>query len=55
MTTIQKQLSRKIGNKEYAKYVLVIPPKIIKEAGLKEGTDVIFSIEGKKLCVEAKK
>ena len=27
---LQKQLSRKVGNKEYAKYVIVVPPKTIE-------------------------
>ena len=30
MVRLQKQLSRKVGNTEYAKYVVVIPPKLIK-------------------------
>ena len=30
MVKLQKQLSRKVGNTEYAKYVVVIPPKLIK-------------------------
>ena len=40
---LQKQLSRKIGDKEYAKWVLVIPPEIIEKAKLKEGQE--FSIK----------
>ena len=34
---IQKQLGKKVGNKIYPKYVIVIPPEIIEESGLKEG------------------
>ena len=40
MVQIQKQLSRKVGDKEYIKYVLVIPPKNVKEAGFKEGQEL---------------
>ena len=34
---LQKQLSRKVGNKEYPKWVITIPPKQIRSLGWKEG------------------
>lgn len=34
---LQKQLSKKRGDKIYDKYVVVLPPLVIKEASLKEG------------------
>ena len=34
---LQKQLSRKVGNKEYPKWVITIPPKQIKALGWSEG------------------
>ena len=34
---LQKQLSRKVGNKEYAKWVITIPPKQIRVLGWEEG------------------
>lgn len=34
---LQKQLSRKVGNKEYPKWVIAIPPKQIATLGWKEG------------------
>jgi bifunctional DNA-binding transcriptional regulator/antitoxin component of YhaV-PrlF toxin-antitoxin module len=37
---IQKQLSKKRGDKIYHKYVIVLPENIIKEAKLKEGDDL---------------
>jgi|TARA_Y100000310_G_scaffold270220_1_gene283897 bifunctional DNA-binding transcriptional regulator/antitoxin component of YhaV-PrlF toxin-antitoxin module len=40
---IQKQLSKKTENKIYNKYVVVLPEKLIKESGLKEGEDIIGS------------
>lgn len=43
---LQKQLSRKTEDKVYDKWVIVIPPKKIKEAGLKEGDE--FRIEARK-------
>ena len=37
---LQKQLSRKIGGKEYPKYVVTIPPKDIEKLGWKEGIEL---------------
>ena len=34
---LQKQLSRKVNNKEYQKWVVAIPPKQISELQWKEG------------------
>jgi antitoxin component of MazEF toxin-antitoxin module len=51
---LQKQLSRKVGNKEYAKYVAVIPPKIVKEVRLKEGDELTMRVENKKIIIEKK-
>lgn len=49
---LQKQMSRKVGNTEYAKWVLVIPPKIIEEAKLKEGEELKATIKGEKIIIE---
>lgn len=49
---LQKQMSRKIGNTEYAKWVLVIPPKIVEEAKLKEGEELRAKVKGEKLIIE---
>ena len=40
MVKLQKQISRKKGNKEYYKYVITIPPEVIKEKGLKAGDEI---------------
>lgn len=34
---LQKQLSRRVGNKEYPKWVITIPPKQIKTLEWEEG------------------
>jgi len=34
---LQKQLSRKVGDKEYPKWVIIVPPKQIGNLGWKEG------------------
>jgi hypothetical protein len=48
---LQKQLSRKVGNKEYPKYVAVIPPKIVKEAKLKEGDELNIEVKKDKIII----
>lgn len=52
---LQKQLSRKVGNEEYAKWVVVIPPEKIKESGWKEGDELEIDIRGDKLLIKRKK
>ncbi len=49
---LQKQLSRKVGDKEYPKYMVVIPPKQIDELGWKEGDGLSGKVQGKKLVLE---
>ena len=51
---LQKQLSRKVGNKKYAKWVMVIPPKIIEEAKLKEGQEMEIDVKEGKIIIGKK-
>jgi bifunctional DNA-binding transcriptional regulator/antitoxin component of YhaV-PrlF toxin-antitoxin module len=51
---LQKQMSRKIGKTEYAKYVVVIPPKAVEELCWKEGEELEFIIKDKKLIIQVK-
>lgn len=37
---LQKQLSRKAQEKEYSKWVIVIPPSTVKKLGWKEGQEL---------------
>jgi len=37
---LQKRLSRKYKDKEYHKYILVVPEKEIKKSGFKEGEEL---------------
>ena len=48
---LQKQLSRKVGNVEYAKWVLVIPPNMIEELKWKEGQELEAEIKENKLLI----
>ena len=52
---LQKQLSKRIGDKEYAKYVTVIPPKVVKQARLKEGDELDIEFKDDKIIIEKKK
>ena len=49
---LQKQLSRKVGNTEYVKWVIVIPPETIKELEWKEGQGLETEIKDKKLTIK---
>ena len=49
---LQRQLSKKIGDKEYDKWVIVVKPKIIEELGWKGGQKLNGEIKGNKLVVE---
>lgn len=49
---LQKQLSRRIGDVKYAKYVIVIPPSIVKELKWKDGEELESEIKGNKLIIE---
>lgn len=37
---LQKRLNRKVGNKEYSKYLIVIPPEEVEKMGWKEGEEL---------------
>ena len=48
---LQKQLSRVVEDKEYAKWIIVIPPSTIDEIGWKEGEWLKEEIQGKNLLI----
>jgi len=47
-----KQFGRKYGDKNYFKYILVIPNKIIEKLGWKGGEDLEAEIKKDKLIIE---
>ena len=49
---LQKQLSRKVGDIEYAKWVLVIPPNMVEELKWKEGQELKTEIKEGNLIVK---
>lgn len=48
---LQSQVSRKVGDKEYKKFWIVIPQKIIKKLGFKAGDELKADVKGGKLVV----
>lgn len=48
---LQKQLSRKVGDKKYPKWVITIPPKQIKALGWKEGECLESEVNSRELLV----
>jgi antitoxin component of MazEF toxin-antitoxin module len=49
---LQKQLSRKVGEKKYTKWVIAIPPKQIEALGWNEGQSLESDIANKQLVVK---
>lgn len=52
---VQKRLNRKVGDKEYAKWEVDIPPAIIKAAGWKDGIDLDVEVKDQKVTLRPKK
>jgi formylmethanofuran dehydrogenase subunit D len=52
---LQKQLSRKVDEKEYPKYVITIPPSQVKNLQWKEGEELKAEIQDGKLIIMQKK
>ncbi|MGI9566699.1 MAG: AbrB/MazE/SpoVT family DNA-binding domain-containing protein [Nitrosopumilus sp.] len=48
---LQKRFNRKVGGKEYSKWILTIPPDIIDELKWTEGDELDISIRKGKLTV----
>jgi antitoxin component of MazEF toxin-antitoxin module len=52
---LQKQLSRKMRDKEYSKWVITIPPKRIEDLGWTEGEELDLTVRGEKLILAKRK
>jgi len=48
---LQKQLSRKVGNKEYPKWVVIVPPKHIEALEWNEGEYLESEVRNQELIV----
>ena len=51
---LQKQLSRRVGDTEYAKYVVVVPPKQIAELRWNDKDELDSEIKDGKLIIKRK-
>jgi len=51
---LQKQKTRKVGNKEYSKYVIIVPPDRVERLGWQEGEELTDQVQGKKLIISSK-
>lgn len=51
---IQKRFLRKYKDKDYYKYIINIPPMVLKEAGLKYGEELEIKTEKGKVILEKK-
>jgi AbrB family looped-hinge helix DNA binding protein len=51
---LQKQLSRKVADKKYPKYVITISPKYIEQLGWKEGTELEAKVRDGKVILYPK-
>jgi len=49
---LQKQLNRRLGGTEYAKWVIVLPPRIVEDLGWREGQEFKFQIDGRALRIK---
>lgn len=49
---LQRQTSRKYGDKEYAKYAVVIPENLIKDLDWKPGQELKAKVTKNKLVIE---
>ncbi|MFH0978319.1 MAG: hypothetical protein V1837_03370 [Candidatus Woesearchaeota archaeon] len=52
---LQKHISRKYGNKEYAKWVIVLKTEHIEQLVWKEGDELKAEVKGNKLLIEKNK
>jgi len=51
---LQKQFNRKVGNKEYNKWVVVLPQEEIEKLGWKDGIDLESSTKDGKMVLKPK-
>ncbi len=54
LVKLQKQLSRKVGDISYPKYVVTLSPKYIEKVGWKEGTELEATVENGKIVLRPK-
>jgi len=48
---LQKQVSKKSSKREFYKYVLVVPNKIVTKLGWQGGEELVFNITSRRLLL----
>ncbi|AIC15251.1 hypothetical protein NVIE_010250 [Nitrososphaera viennensis EN76] len=48
---LQRRLNRVVGDKEYSKWQVVIPPETVEKLGWKEGQELDEQVQGHKLIL----
>lgn len=51
---LQKRFNRKVGDKEYSKWQVVLSPEDVEKLGWKEGTELQTKVKDSKLVLEPK-
>ena len=49
---LQRQISRRVENREYSKYVVVVPPDEVVRLGWKEGQELEHEVKEQTLIVK---
>ena len=52
---LQKRFNRKVGSKEYSKWIVNLPPEEVEQLGWKEGIELEASIKDGKIILTPKK
>ena len=52
---LQTRTNRRVGDKEYRKWYVDIPPETIQEAGWKEGSELEVVVKDGKIILKTKK
>ena len=52
---LQKRFLRKHKNKDYYKYIVNIPPLMVKEAGFDEGEELDVNVKSGRITLKKKK
>ena len=52
---MQKRFIRKVKDKDYYKYVVNVPPMMVREAGIEEGDELEIKAEKDRLVLKKKK
>jgi antitoxin component of MazEF toxin-antitoxin module len=52
---LQKQVSRRVEDREYSKYVVVVPPDEVDKLGWKEGQELEHEVKEQTLLIHPSK